>query len=106
MSTGPIEFARSPNVDTLGETEYGGEAGLVQHGPADQHLAHLTTEERRGILVRAQSSVTDVAVVDEDGATLIRRTINATGIDPVTGLDVVANVQSEEVTSDSVKPVL
>lgn len=105
MSTGPIEFARSPIVDDKGPTEYGGDAGLIQKGPKNEHLGNLSTDERVGVLLRSGSSATDVVTVDEDGATTIVRTVHAEGIDPVTGLSLV-DVASEEVTTDSVKPVL
>lgn len=105
MSTGPIEFARSPSQDDKGPTEYGGDAGLIQEGPNAEHLGHLSVDERLGILVRSGSSATDVVTVDEDGATTIVRTVHAEGIDPATGLGL-ENADSEEVRSDSVKPVL
>lgn len=100
MSTGPIEFASAVGVDDMGPTEYGGDPGLIQ---GNEHLGRLTTSERRGILVRAKSSASEVVEVDEDGATLIVRTIHAEGVDPVSGLTV-QDVASEEVTDDSVEP--
>lgn len=112
MSTGPIEFIRTEHVDTMGESEYGGGPGLVQGQPngrgsvdAAVHLARLTTVERRGVLVRAKSSASEEEFVDEDGARLIVRTVHAEGVDRLTGLTV-EDVASEEVTSDSVSPVL
>jgi hypothetical protein len=111
MSTGPIEFVRSVNVDTLGETEYGGGPGLVQGQPngrgsadAQVHLGRLRTDERRGALVRSKSGASETLEVDEDGAKLIVRTIHAEGVDPVTGLGQ-EEIGSEEVTGDSVPPV-
>lgn len=101
MSTGPIEFARSVGVD-VGETEYGGGPGLVQKG---DHLEHLDTGERLGILRRSGSSVVEEVEIDEDGVTTIVQTVVALGIDPVTGLTL-EEAASEEVRSDSVKPVL
>lgn len=113
MSTGPIEFVRAENVDSMGETEYGGGPGLVQGQPngrqpaeAAEHLSALTTAERRGALVRSKSGASEVEEVDEDGARLIVRTVHADGVDPVTGLSVDEHVASEEVTGDSIKPVL
>lgn len=106
VSTGPIEFSRTVGVDTMGPTEYGGDPGLIQSGPNDEHLSRLTTAERRGILVRAKSTSSEETFVDEDGATLIVRTIDAEGVDPATELTIEDNVDSEEITSDSVKPVL
>jgi hypothetical protein len=110
MSTGPIEFEPSM-VDDMGPTEYGGEPGLVagqltgkRTDASIAHLDHLTTVERRGILVRSKSTATDAVVVDEDGASTITRAVHMEGVDPATGLSLV-NVGSEEVTSDSVSPV-
>ena len=98
MSTGPIEFIRSTPVDELGSTEYGGDPGLVAGGNTDgavglsgrgvDHLAHLTTSERRGILVRSQSSAFVDVEVDEDGVVTETHGVVADGIDPVTGLSV------------------
>lgn len=105
MSTGPIEFARSVPVDELGSTEYGGDPGLVQgmpnakgvglSGRGVDHLAHLTTAERLGVLQRSKStSFVDVSV-DEDGVTTETTVVVSDGIDPVTGLTV-ADADAED----------
>lgn len=104
MTTGPIEFARTPSQDNLGETEYGGGPGLIQHGPNGEHLERLTTDERRGILRRAGSSVRVDRTVDEDGAVTEVHTVIAEGIDPVTGLTL-ENADAE-VATETTKPVL
>jgi hypothetical protein len=98
MSTGPIEFARSVPVDSLGSTEYGGDPGVVQGQPNQtatglsgrgvDHLAHLTTAERLKILQRSRSTAFTDVVVDEDGVTTETRVDVPGGVDPVTGLDV------------------
>jgi len=116
MSTGPIEFARSVPVDELGSTEYGGDPGLVAGGDTAgavglsgrgvDHLAHLTTAERAGVLRRSTSTSFDEVEVDEDGATTVTRVVVADGIDPVTGLsladadaeDAVAGVPASDFT--------
>lgn len=105
MSTGPIEFSRTVNVDNLGETEFGGDAGMIQRGPNGEHLEHLTTAERRGILRRAGSYQTIERTEDEDGAVTEVHTIHADGIDPVTGLTVDDNAEPE-LAAESTKPVL
>jgi len=110
MSTGPIDFGGSM-IDDLGPTEYGGEPGLIagqlngsRTVDSIAHLDRLSTSERRGILVRARSTASEEVEVDEDGVTTIVRTIHAEGVDPATGLSL-ENVDSEEVTGDSVPPV-
>lgn len=105
MSTGPIEFARSVPVDELGSTEYGGDPGLVAGSPGVvgvglsgrgvDHLAHLTTAERRGILVRSRSTAFTETAVDEDGAITETVVVVADGVDPVTGLSV-ADADAED----------
>lgn len=105
MSTGPIEFARSVPVDELGSTEYGGDPGLVAGQPNQSavglsgrgvdHLAHLTTAERLGVLQRSKSTVVVETEVDEDGAvteTIVE--VPAVG-DPVTGLSI-ADADAED----------
>lgn len=96
MSTGPIEFARSVPVDELGSTEYGGDPGLIAGQPNQtaiglsgrgvDHLAHLTTAERLGILQRSKSSSFVDVEVDEDGVTTETTVVVSDGVDPVTGL--------------------
>jgi hypothetical protein len=116
MSTGPIEFARSVPVDELGSTEYGGDPGLVAGQPNQtavglsgrgvDHLAHLTTAERLGILQRSKSTSFDEVEVDEDGVTTVTRVVVTDGTDPVTGLaldaadaeDAVAGVPASDFT--------
>lgn len=98
MSTGPIEFERSPNVDELGSTEYGGDSGLVAGQPnvnavglserRIDHLGHLTVVERLGILKRSKSGELTDVVVGKDGDVTVTVTTLADGIDPVTGLSV------------------
>lgn len=98
MSTGPIEFARSVPVDELGSTEYGGDPGLVAgantngavglSGRGVDHLAHLTTTERLGILVRSKSTAAVEVEVDEDGVVTETHVVIADGVDPVTGLGI------------------
>jgi hypothetical protein len=116
MSTGPIEFERSPNVDELGSTEYGGDPGLVQgmpnvnavglSGRGVDHLSHLTTAERLGILKRSKSYAYDEVVVDEDGATTVIHHEVTDGIDPVTGLSVdVADADEGVAGGEPVLPV-
>lgn len=108
MSTGPIEFSRSIPVDELGPTEYGGDPGLVAGQPNNtavglsgrgvDHLAHLTTAERLGILQRSRSTVETVVEVDEDGATTETIVeVPAVG-DPVTGLSI-ADADAEDAVS-------
>lgn len=96
MSTGPIEFIRTVPVDELGSTEYGGDPGLVAgantngavglSGRGVDHLAHLTTAERLGVLQRSKSTSFDEVEVDEDGVTTVTRIVALGGVDPVTGL--------------------
>lgn len=98
MSTGPIEFARSVPVDDMGSTEYGGDPGLVAGQPnnrgvgvsgrAVDHLAHLTTAERLGVLQRSKSTSFVDVEVDEDGVTTETVVVVSDGVDPVTGLGV------------------
>jgi hypothetical protein len=96
MSTGPIEFARSVPVDELGSTEYGGDPGLVAGQPNQtavglsgrgvDHLAHLSTAERLGVLHRSKSTAFTEVEVDEDGVTTETVVVVSDGVDPVTGL--------------------
>lgn len=105
MSTGPIEFSRSANVDDLGSTEYGGDPGLIQgmpnsnavgvSGRAVDHLAHLTTAERLGVLQRSKSTAGVDVEVDEDGMVIETQFVVANGVDPVTGLSV-ADADAED----------
>lgn len=105
MSTGPIEFERSVPVDEMGSTEYGGDPGLVAGMPSVKavglsgrgvdHLAHLTTAERLGILQRSKSTSFDEVEVDEDGVTTVTRVEVSLGVDPVTGLSV-ADADAED----------
>jgi hypothetical protein len=105
MSTGPIEFERSVPVDELGSTEYGGDPGLVAgmpnvkavglSGRGVDHLAHLTTAERLGVLQRSKSTAYVEVEVDEDGVTTETHIVAADGIDPVTGLSV-ADADADE----------
>ena len=98
MSTGPIEFARSVPVDELGSTEYGGDPGLVAGAPNNRgvglsghgvdHLAHLTTAERLGVLQRSKSTAYTDVEVDEDGMTTETLVVVTDAVDPVTGLSV------------------
>lgn len=109
MSTGPIEFERSPNTDELGSTEYGGDPGLIAGQPwvnasglsvrRLDHLNHLTEAERLGVLKRSKSVGGIDVTVDEDGVTTERHFLHADGIDPVTGLNVVENVVPEDVAA-------
>lgn len=105
MSTGPIEFARSVPVDELGSTEYGGDPGLVAgadtggavglSGRGVDHLAHLTTAERLGVLQRSKSTSRVDVTVDEDGVTTETIVVVADGVDPVTGLTI-ADADAED----------
>jgi hypothetical protein len=105
MSTGPIEFARSVPVDELGSTEYGGDPGLVAgantngavglSGRGVDHLAHLTTTERLGILRRSKSTAFTEVETDEDGVVTETQVVVADGVDPVTGLSI-ADADAED----------
>lgn len=78
---GPIEFASDGPRDDKGPTEFGGLAGLIQEGPAGEHLASLTGAEKRGLMVRA---VPVMAVDPLTGLEKVDETANA--VDPQTGL--------------------
>ena len=105
MSTGPIEFERSTPVDELGSTEYGGDPGLIAGGDPGgavglsgrgvDHLAHLRTSERLGIMHRSTSTAFDEEVVDEDGVVTVTHVVVADGVDPLTGLSV-ADADAED----------
>lgn len=105
MSTGPIEFERSAPVDELGSTEYGGDPGLIAganvngavglSGRGIDHLAHLTTTERLGVLRRSKSTGFTEVEVDEDGVVTETNVVVADGIDPVTGLTI-ADADAED----------
>jgi hypothetical protein len=69
--------------------------GVGLSGRGVDHLAHLTTVERLGVLQRSKStSFVDVSV-DEDGVTTETTVVVSDGIDPVTGLTV-ADADAED----------
>jgi hypothetical protein len=66
-----------PNVSAVGLS-----------GRGVDHLAHLTTAERLGVLQRSKSSARVDVSVDEDGVTTETHVVVSDGVDPVTGLSV------------------